>query len=216
MSRGWNLEELIGNKFGSLTIIEYAGKGRMNCTLVKCKCDCGNYTVVPCYDLVRGKRKTCGAAIHRVHSITHGKSKTRLYHIFYDMRKRCTNSKREDYRLYGGRGIKICDEWKNDFLTFEKWALSHGYADDLTLERNDVNKGYSPENCRWIPFKEQCLNKTNTVYLTYNGVKKTLMEWAKETNTKAMNMYQRRAKGYTDAEIIFGKKKLRLMEKGEI
>lgn len=207
MSHKIDVSELIGRKYNHLTIIEEAGKGRKSCTLVKCRCDCGNELIIPCYEILHNRRRTCGASEHRkISNSTHGKSNTRLYRIHHDMKRRCTDKNRNDYSHYGGRGISVCKEWES-YLNFEKWAYENGYADNLTLERNDINKGYSPDNCRWIPFIEQSLNKTNTVYLNCDGIRKSLIEWSKELGIKRTILYSRKAKGYTDKEILFGKKK---------
>lgn len=98
------------------------------------------------------------------------------------MKQRCYNPNDADsYIYYGARGIKVCDEWKDDFSAFESWAMSHGYRDDLTIDRIDVDADYCPENCRWATPKEQSNNTRRNRYITYNGETKTLTEWAELT-----------------------------------
>ena len=94
---------------------------------------------------------------------------TRLYNIYYDMKDRCHNSKYSAYKRYGARGIKVCNEWLNDKTKFFEWALSNGYNDDLTIDRIDNNKGYSPSNCRWVDKFEQANNTSRSIRLHYNG-----------------------------------------------
>lgn len=107
----------------------------------------------------------------------------RLYRIWGAMKSRCNNPNNHAYNRYGSRGIKVCDEW-NRFNGFVRWAISNGYADNLTIERKDINKGYCPENCIWIPIENQSLNTAHTFnnrFLTVNGVTKTYKEWSEES-----------------------------------
>lgn len=122
-------------------------------------------------------------------------TKSRLNKLYRTMKQRCCNSKRPDYKYYGGRGITICSEWLNSenactgvgysskgWLAFKKWALENGYADNLTIDRIDTNKGYSPENCRWVSMKVQCNNTRQNQTITYRGKTQTLMQWCEELN----------------------------------
>lgn len=123
---------------------------------------------------------------------------TRLNYIFSAMKKRCYNTTCKSYKDYGGRGITVCEEWLNPertvitgthahrvtkgFIAFKEWALNNGYADNLTIDRIDVNKGYSPDNCRWTTPKEQQNNLRNNVIITYKGKTQTLAQWCEELN----------------------------------
>lgn len=111
---------------------------------------------------------------------THGMYGTRLYHIWNGFRGRCLNPNNKDYKNYGGRGITICKEW-NKSENFFKWALQNGYKDNLTLDRIDTNKSYSPNNCRWITSNEQQRNKRNNRILEFNGEKHCITEWSEIT-----------------------------------
>ena len=110
----------------------------------------------------------------------------RLRQIYSDMKQRCYNPKCRAYKDYGGRGITVCDEWRNSSKTFYEWAFSHGYRDDLTIDRINVDKGYSPDNCRWATRKEQAANKrafkSNSHIVIYKGEKDTLINWCKKLN----------------------------------
>ena len=134
---------------------------------------------------------------------THGKCGTRLYNIFQGMKKRCYNKHRKDFYEYGGRGISICDEWLNDFQTFYDWSMSNGYDDNLTIDRIDNDKGYSPANCRWVDIKTQSNNTRKNVYLGYNGETMTLAEWSRKLNINRNTLKARYRKGWSDKDCLF-------------
>ena len=154
---------LIGNQFGKLTVIKYAGT-KNNRTAWLCKCECGNYTTVIGKNLKNGNTKSCGC-LHvenaRKLFTKHGKSHTRVYHIYSNILKRCTNTSNKDYKYYGGRGIAVCDEWKDNFQAFYDWSMSNGYKDNLTIDRINNDGNYEPSNCRWTTMKQQARNKRN-------------------------------------------------------
>lgn len=113
----------------------------------------------------------------------HGKG-TRLYSIWKAMKVRCYNRNSKAYKRYGGRGITICDEWRDDFPAFREWATSHGYNDTLTIDRIDTNKGYSPDNCRWATYKTQANNTRRNVILNINGEKGTIAQMCEKYGVK--------------------------------
>lgn len=139
------------------------------------------------------------------HLITHGKSNTRLYGIYRGMWRRCYNKNHEHYNQYGGRGITICDEWLHDFMNFYKWAINNGYDDNLTIDRIDNNKGYSPNNCRWVNQKIQVRNRKNTVKINYNGVTKPLSCWAEDLNVPLSRLQNRYYRKWNVHDILFGR-----------
>ena len=154
--------DLTGQRFGRLTVEKRAGTSQNGNVLWACKCDCGNITVVKGYSLKNSITRSCGCLIAestKDRNTTHGLRKTRLYRIWANMKDRCLNSNAPGYLYYGGRGITICDEWKNDFLQFYDWAMANGYADDLSIDRIDNDKGYNPDNCRWATHSEQMRNR---------------------------------------------------------
>ena len=117
-----------------------------------------------------------------------GRKGTRLYRIYNNMKTRCYNPNSESYKYYGARGVRICSEWLNDFSAFKDWALSHGYREDLTIERLDVNGDYTPDNCVWATYKVQANNMRSNHLVTIDGVTKNLTEWAEyyEINIKTV------------------------------
>lgn len=128
--------------------------------------------------------------------LVHGGTGTRLYFIWKSMRQRCNNPKNKKFPNYGLRGIKICDEW-NDFVTFKKWALTHGYEDHLTLDRKDNDGNYEPSNCRWSTADTQANNRTNNRFIEFNGECHTLGEWSKITGISLRIIWQRLNRGWT-------------------
>lgn len=113
----------------------------------------------------------------------------------------------QNYKHYGARGIKMCDDWKNDFMTFYNWAMSNGYKEGLTIDRIDVNGNYEPNNCRWVDIKTQSNNKRNNIYLAYGGKTQTLKEWAEELNVNYCTLWRRYNKQWSIDEILYGRTK---------
>lgn len=200
-----------GDRFGRLTVIERAGASSKGYALWKCKCDCGNEKIVQSRYLREGGTRSCGCYSREVHSALctkHGKRHTRLYQVHRAMLQRCTNPNAHEYENYGGRGIKVCDEWK-DFLTFEKWAIENGYEEKArgkcTLDRIDTNKGYEPSNCRFVDMKHQQRNRRNNVTITYNGETHCLSEWAEILGVPPVTLSWRNRHGWTPKEVLFGR-----------
>ena len=142
-----------------------------------------NIDIAGC-DLISHHTISCGC-LHKEKSTirltTHGLSKTKLYKIYTDIKYRCYNSNSTGYEDYGGRGIKVCNEWlnkDNGFINFYNWAINNGYRDDLTIDRINVNGNYEPSNCRWIPKEYQAENKRNSRYVYFNGEKFTIPQFA--------------------------------------
>lgn len=193
----------VGDKFGNLTIIRMP-EGNLHTEKVLCKCDCGKEVECFLNNLTRGTSTSCGCLrsyYAKQSRNCHGESRSRLYMEWNRTKTRCYNKNTHYYKNYGGRGIKVCDEWQT-YWPFREWALAHGYRDDLTLERIDVNGDYCPENCTWIPMKEQANNKQNSHYITFNGQKKTIAQWARETGLNPSCIQYRLKAGKTPEECL--------------
>jgi hypothetical protein len=159
-----------------------------------CKCDCGNTCVASGDRLRRGITKSCGCLsreLTRKRLTTHNQSCTKLYFVRRSMIDRCGNEKSISYKNYGGRGIKVCDEWLNNQEAFFEWAYQNGYKEGLTLDRIDVNGNYEPSNCRWITQKEQCNNTRVNRYIEMDGVVHTLKEWCDIYNVPYGRVFKR-------------------------
>lgn len=197
------LHDISGQRFGRLTVLE---RVRLNGEMTwKCRCDCGNITYQQYHFLHTGKVKSCGCYskdVARKQMTRHGDYKTRLYSIYLNMKNRCRNKSNKEWKCYVGKGIKVCDEWANDYLKFKDWALSHGYNDNLTIDRIDNDKGYSPENCRWADRKTQDTNKSNNVKITINGVTKTLSEWSELSGINQMTLSHRLNAGWSKQDFL--------------
>ena len=157
--------KLEGKQFGRLTVIKRAGSdtSRKN-AIWECKCKCGNVIFVRTCHLTSKHTQSCGCLKKETvnegqFKKIHGQSNTRLYRIRRNMIDRCYNHKNQKYLIYGGRGIKVCDEWLNSFDAFYKWAIAHGYNDSLTIDRINGDGNYEPLNCRWATYSEQNKNR---------------------------------------------------------
>lgn len=174
------LIDLTGKRFGRLLVIKKDPKRPKSGTKWICQCDCGRVVSVFSRNLRRGTSTSCGCYKRDNPSrVTHGMSGSRLYGIWSNMKTRCENPKSKAYGRYGGRGIKICDQWQDPSCFFE-WAEANGYEESLTIERIDNDKGYSPENCRWASREEQGNNKSNNRTFTLGGKTQNLSQWCRE------------------------------------
>lgn len=196
-----NAKELIGQKFGRLTVVargENAPNGKARWI---CDCDCGKRKEksVTTYDLVSGKVKSCGCLYKESNegrNITHGRSRSRLYRIWLGMKRRC-----KVHENYCGKGVSVCEEW-NEFKPFYDWSLANGYIGHLTIDRKDNNKGYSPDNCRWATMKEQQNNRTNNIRITVNGEEKTISEWSEITGIRKATLEWRVKHQWAENELF--------------
>ena len=177
------LEDLTGQKFGRMTVIGLDTDRQSNKTYWMCQCECGTLKSCRADSLKQGAIVSCGCKkkaqdkINLTKHHSHKQSGTRLYYSWQDMKKRCYNEGNSRYANYGGRGIKVCDEWKNDFTAFYQWAINNGYSETMTLDRINVDGDYEPSNCRWADIKTQCNNRTSNIKITIGNSTRTLTEW---------------------------------------
>lgn len=150
--------DLTGQQFGRLTVIERDTSSKRSAWF--CRCSCGNIKSVQMTHLRSGATTSCGCYQKErasEASLVHGGSRTSLYNRWKAIRQRCNNPNDRRYKDYGGRGIALCNEW-NDYRAFEEWSMNNGYSKELELDRIDNDKGYSPDNCRWV---ERIVNNHN-------------------------------------------------------
>ena len=125
-----------------------------------------------------------------------------LYNMWRNMIRRCCDKNSDRYYTYGARGIDVCEEWKNDFHSFVKFAIENGWEKGLSIERKNTNENYCPQNCCFITMSRQARNKTNNVLLDYNGKTKCVVEWCEELGISPKTVYKRIYDGHTDANVI--------------
>jgi hypothetical protein len=196
--------DLIGNKFGRLTVIDRAITHNRQYKWI-CKCDCGKEVSVFSGSLTRGLTTSCGCyqkECATANATKHGYHKTRTYNSYLNILSRCYDKKSARYYRYGGRGITVCDRWLGNggFINFLE---DIGKAPkDRQIDRINNDGNYEPENCRWATKKEQANNKSTNVFLTYSGITRTISGWAEQIGIKASCLYARKRCGWDDKRII--------------
>lgn len=199
-------KNLEGNTFGRWTVLYEVepkiDKRNKRIRYWMCRCECGNEKPVQGHSLINGKSKSCGCLHSEImqdvghNNKSHGLSDTRLYRIYNHIINRCYNKNDNRYDNYGGRNIRVCEDWLSSFEKFADWAVSNGYDDELSIDRIDVNLNYCPENCRWTDKYTQANNKTNTKVYTFNGETHSIAEWSRIVNIPYKKLWKRFSLGW--------------------
>lgn len=209
MKRMNRVIDLTGKKFGRLTVMCLDERGTKGKTYWLCKCECGNVKSVRADSLRCGAIRSCGCLKREHDSLNlardkHNMSGTRIYEIWQSMKGRCFNRNNARWERYGGRGITVCEEWRDDFQSFCDWAMANGYREDLTLDRIDNDGNYCPENCRWATQKQQSRNRRTNIEVTIGNSTRTLMEWCEIFGLEYKTIYARyRRNGDCTLESLF-------------
>lgn len=189
-----DLGDLIGQKFGKLTVTSYAGTDRHRKRIWSCACSCGNESIVSTTQLILGKTQSCGCYLVEAHT-KHGDHKSLEYYAWGSMRKRCESPGAKFYEKYGGRGIKVCNRWQS----YENFLGDMGRkpTKNHSLDRIDNDGDYTPENCRWATKSQQTRNRSASVWIEFNGKTQLMGDWAAELGINYHALYQRVRKGWT-------------------
>lgn len=204
--KGTGVVDKTGEVFGRLTVLRRSDRKSGRKTYWVCQCECGNIKEVrsdclgivnSCGCLKREQNKINLEANHR-----HKLSGTRLYNEWQCIKRRCLNKNDKRYSDYGGRGIRLCDEWLVPDNFFE-WAMANGYRDDLTIDRVNNNCDYEPSNCRWVDNKTQSNNKRSNILINYCGKVQTLKQWCEELNINYKRSWDRYKRGLPLEKVFF-------------
>ena len=188
--RGNGFDNLTGRKYGRLTVLGLSEKRSGRKSYWVCECECGKQKLVRSDSLKCGQVQSCGClrdekGFVNLDRTTHGDTPTgahaRLWQTWQGIKQRTTNQNDKSYPRYGGRGIKMCPEWRDSYIAFREWALENGYSDDLTIDRIDVNGDYEPSNCRWATQKEQSNNRRSNVLIEWDDKTLNIEQWSEAT-----------------------------------
>jgi hypothetical protein len=208
----------IGDRFNRLLIIKHAERGKWNNIRYVCLCDCGKECIIRRDSILSGRTGSCGCFRREQHSVnakirntTHGLSRHPLFNIWRGIKKRCYLKTNEGYENYGGRGVRMCEEWLNDFTKFYTWAIENGWKRGLQVDKDIIPRRlgiepllYSPETCSIVTCRENNYNRRGNVYTEINGVVKTAAEWGLIAGIHRSSISERIKLGLTGAEAVYG------------
>lgn len=196
---------VVGETINRLTAIQRHGVSSRGAVLWEFQCACGNRVIKEGRFVRSGGVKSCGCLVtERAKKLNykHGLGRGKLYSVYNAMVSRCNNPKNKSFKNYGERGIQVAKEWLDDFVIFRDWALQNGYKEGLSLDRIDVEKGYSPDNCRWVTRDVQNNNKRNNILIRYKGKEQTLKQWCQELNLSYSAIQTRIKRGNSPIEAL--------------
>ena len=200
-------KDLTNQKFNRLTVLKLAPKHKNKIAWL-CRCDCGKTIIVLASNLTNNRTRSCGCLkmeklLQR--STIHNQRHTKIYEVWKTLKQRCFNPTNISYKNYGGRGITICEDWKNNFSSFYEWSMKNGYKEGLSIDRIDNNGNYCPENCRWTDRKTQANNTRTNHFITFRNQTKTIAEWSRHFNLPYSNIFAKLQKNNYDGEKAFAK-----------
>jgi len=191
--------DLTGQRFARWVVLAFHDYTSRGSARWLCLCGCGERKVVDGSSLRSGRSKSCGC--FRREAKTHGQCYTKIYFVWSGMRARCRNPKAQDYKNYGGRGIRVCERWEK----FENFLADMGEAPSgTTLDRVDVNGDYEKSNCRWATRRVQARNQRRTVMLTFDGRSQSRADWADELGIKHATLTSRLRNGWSVEQALTG------------
>ena len=198
-------KDLTNQKFNRLTVLKLAPKHKNKIAWL-CSCDCGKTIIVLASNLTNNRTRSCGCLkmeklLQR--STIHNQRHTKIYEVWKTLKQRCFNPTNISYKNYGGRGITICEDWKNNFSSFYEWSMKNGYKEGLSIDRIDNNGNYCPENCRWTDRLTQANNTRTNHFITFRNQTKTIAEWARHFNLPYSNILAKLQKNNYDSEKAF-------------
>ena len=207
------MEDITGKQYNRLPAVKYIGKDKHRHNRWLFRCECGNYKIYEDFAVKDGRTKSCGCYNKEILKSgvcrrKHGMNGTRIYRIWKGIHNRCNTDNPNDKNYKWYKDVSYCDEWQK-FEPFYKWAINNGYKDNLSIDRIDNNKGYSPDNCRWVTMKQQANNRRTSRFVTFNGRTQTVTDWMQEFGFTQTSFYRWANEGLTDEQVIerFSKKR---------
>jgi hypothetical protein len=213
------LIDITGQKFEHCTALRFLPElGTDRGAKFLFRCECGKEFVARSNDVRKGRVKSCGCVnrVERAAAVTkHGFWKHPTYTAWIHIKDRCNNPRNAEFEHYGGRGIKICEEWANDSGAFCRWSMANGWKKGLTIDRIDVNGDYEPDNCRWVSMEVQQNNKRNNHIIEFCGEKMSLSQLAHKTGVSRNRLYYRIVVKGMSAEVAVSRANQRISRKGK-